>query len=42
MEVEMELSRLLAPIARPIVAHEMREGIRAYLERMVASVERDG
>jgi len=42
MEGEMELSRLLAPIARPIVAHEMREGIRAYLERMVASVEREG
>lgn len=42
MEVEMELSRLLAPIASPIVAHEMREGIRAYLDRMVASIELDG
>lgn len=42
MEVEMELSRLLAPIASPIVAHEMREGIRAYLERMVASIEAEG
>ena len=42
MEVEMELSRLLAPIASPIVGHEMREGIRAYLDRMVASIEADG
>lgn len=42
MEVEMEISRLLAPIASPIVGHEMREGIRAYLDRMVASIEAEG
>lgn len=38
IETEMSINRLLAKIASPIVSREISQGVKAYLQRMRASV----
>jgi carbon monoxide dehydrogenase subunit G len=40
VECEMEVSKLLAPVFRPIINHGVSKGIRAYLEAVKQSLER--
>lgn len=39
MEAEMEVNRLLAAVAAPIVSHQIRDGVRSYLLRMTRDLE---